>query len=105
MRARHLMAMVLVTSMSLAPASLLAQTPPDSPMAAPVPDTEGLAPEPVIKEDLFTVTPDLEIDLTEEAAPITLSFAGQPNTQEVLNLDGIAAPRLHSNCHREWRRN
>lgn len=95
MRARYLITLAMVTSMSLAPTGLLAQTatgsPPTTQAPSPAGETEGLAPEPVIKENLFTVTPVLETDLTADAAPVSLSFAGQPNTTQQIDLSGIAA--------------
>ncbi len=82
-----LMALALASSTALTQAQTV-------PAVSPVPvKTSGAAEgEVLIKENLFTVSPALETELSADSAvPVQLQFNAQPNTSEAVDISGITA--------------
>ncbi|POF27821.1 hypothetical protein [Roseibium marinum] len=82
-----LMALVLASSTALTQAQTV---PAVSPVSVKTSGTaEG---EVLIKENLFTVSPALETELSADSAvPVQLQFNAQPNTAEAVDISGITA--------------
>ncbi|PLW77188.1 hypothetical protein C0081_10975 [Cohaesibacter celericrescens] len=92
------MSLGLVMAMLLSPASLMAQTATTSTdVSAQTATTTasdvstGTDSEMVIKENLFTVVPTQEQEVTDEATSVNLSFTGSANTQTPVDLRGLSA--------------
>ncbi|KZM47373.1 hypothetical protein OA90_26270 [Labrenzia sp. OB1] len=81
------MALVLASSTALTQAQTV---PAVSPVSV---QTSGTAEgEVLIKENLFTVSPALETELSSDnAVPVQLQFNAQPNTAEAVDISGITA--------------
>ena len=82
-----LLALVLASSTALTQAQTV---PTANPASA---QTSGAGEEEVlIKENLFTVSPALETELSNDnAVPVQLQFNAQPNTTEAVDISGITA--------------
>ncbi|MEP4030880.1 hypothetical protein [Roseibium polysiphoniae] len=88
--AKFLSCSALALSLVSAPFPVVAQTTgPASVTGAP--DVAG-ASETIIKEDLFSVSPVLETELSSDAAvALELQFTSSPNTEQALDVSGITA--------------
>jgi hypothetical protein len=86
-----LLALVLASSTALTQAQTAPGTPavPPASAGATTGNAEG---EVLIKENLFTVSPALETELSADSAvPVQLQFNAQPNTTEAVDISGITA--------------
>ncbi|MGX1500844.1 hypothetical protein ACSSV1_005913 [Labrenzia sp. MBR-25] len=82
-----LMALVLASSTALTQAQTVPAVNPVS-----VKTSGAAAGEVLIKENLFTVSPALETELSADSAvPVQLQFNAQPNTTEAVDISGITA--------------
>ncbi|CTQ47559.1 hypothetical protein [Roseibium aggregatum] len=82
-----LMALVLASSTALTQAQTVPVVSPSS-----VQTSGAAAGEVLIKENLFTVSPALETELSADSAvPVQLQFNAQPNTTEAVDISGITA--------------
>ena len=90
---KYLYCGLLAISLAVSPVAAHAQTA-GSPLSGTVsaPETTTGDTEVLIKEDLFTVSPALETELSNDnAVPVQLQFNAQPNTTEAVDISGITA--------------
>ena len=82
-----LLALVLASSTALSQAQTVPTVNPASAQTSGAGEGEVL-----IKENLFTVSPALETELSNDnAVPVQLQFNAQPNTTEAVDISGITA--------------
>jgi hypothetical protein len=85
--AKYLYCGLLAVSLAGHPITVQAQTAAPPPIETSTEDQEVL-----IKENLFTVSPALETELSADSAvPVQLQFNAQPNTAEAVDISGITA--------------
>lgn len=85
--AKYLYCGLLAVSLAGHPITVQAQT-----AAPPAIETSAEDQEVLIKENLFTVSPALETELSSDTAvPVQLQFSSQPNTVEAVDISGITA--------------